>query len=668
MNPLGAETYLRQQCDAELRRGAGRDRLDRIARALTAVRALDSAQTEQILRDFELALATRRGKPARQSSPAAPLRSPRCPPNPGRVVRVGHLIPVDDAGGEAFLLSYAQTACRGMLTFVARTPSGWFDFGDFAATDDKGRDHGLGMHGSGPGEAGLYFLQLHPDPPDDLRWLDFTAVPGHPPVRIDVTQPFDGQVTVSPASEEPGEHLLRVIGLRLLATAPPRQWNKPLDAAGLEIAVTASVDGLGDVIAALHAADALPPDSPLPGQLATLCERLSVTGHGIAVTSESDLPDQWRSVLVQSLHREQGRSIDPHGRSAAVVAALPQLDGARLTLLGLHDAGDHTVMAMHATGVRKQAKGRSDSGIEIWILDSLGNWHATRVMGGSEDMGGEVSWQLHVVPALSGEVGWIELHAADWTVRAAVRLPLHWELCLKRGTILAVMPVKWTERWIARAQRKADQRAKRFLLHQERVREGAESPGFLERLESRHTLAVERHFAPRYINADWPTDRHPYDASLHLVDAWLTWVENGPIRGPDDVEVAIWIRCGGQDLPFRYRAGDQAWLKRQQFSANHGSYTVCLRRIPVGHVQTIRSFAIETNARWYAIGLAMQVRQAGITALRPASIPVPNRRTPGLEDMTAEALVGVGIQVVNGVLWPARRTRAGWRRLRTGRR
>jgi hypothetical protein len=38
--------------------------------------------------------------------------------------------------------------------------------------------------------------------------------------------------------------------------------------------------------------------------------------------------------------------------------------------------------------------------------------------------------------------------------------------------------------------------------------------------------------------------------------------------------------------------------------------------------ESIRSFAIEMSARWYAVGLAKQVREVGITALRPADIPV----------------------------------------------
>jgi len=53
---------------------------------------------------------------------------------------------------------------------------------------------------------------------------------------------------------------------------------------------------------------------------------------------------------------------------------------------------------------------------------------------------------------------------------------------------LVAGPVKWAERWIARAQRKADLRAERFLRHEEGARAGTEPPSLLDRMESRNTL------------------------------------------------------------------------------------------------------------------------------------------------------------------------------------
>jgi hypothetical protein len=222
---------------------------------------------------------------------------------------------------------------------------------------------------------------------------------------------------------------------------------------------------------------------------------------------------------------------------------------------------------------------------------------------------------------------------------------------------------------MARAQRKAALRDERFRRHQDGVRAGTESPGFLDRLESSGVLdpANPRHF-PRYVNAGWPSEARPDEASLRLASAWLTWVGHGPVAGPDGVAVRIWIRSAGQDLPFGYTPGDQEWVRRRDIAASGDDYTVCIRRLPAGRAQAIRRFGFEASARWYAVGLAQKVREVGITALRPADIPAGPRPTVGLDHVLAEGIFGVGLQVGRGFGWLPRRVRAQWRQARTGRR
>jgi hypothetical protein len=60
-------------------------------------------------------------------------------------------------GRGIYLLSYAQTAVRGMLTMIDRMPEEAFDFFRFTASDDQGAQHRFGLHG-----------------------LDFTATPVRP--------------------------------------------------------------------------------------------------------------------------------------------------------------------------------------------------------------------------------------------------------------------------------------------------------------------------------------------------------------------------------------------------------------------------------------------------------------------------------------------------------
>jgi hypothetical protein len=130
-------------------------------------------------------------------------------------------------------------------------------------------------------------------------------------------------VTVSAATSSPGEHLLHAIAARLLAAPPaipPDTWLHP--AAPGPGPVTTAADGLGDIIAALQAADALSPLSPVPGQLAALCARLHVSGHGITAPPARDLPEPWLSMLAHS-HRRNTRanSTGSGSRSSACTPA-----------------------------------------------------------------------------------------------------------------------------------------------------------------------------------------------------------------------------------------------------------------------------------------------------------------------------------------------------------
>jgi len=63
---------------------------------------------------------------------------------------------------------------------------------------------------------------------------------------------------------------------------------------------------LGDVVTALQAAGALPPSNPAPGQLAGLCARLGISGHGITTPPAVDMPERWLSLLTR-YHRRDPR-------------------------------------------------------------------------------------------------------------------------------------------------------------------------------------------------------------------------------------------------------------------------------------------------------------------------------------------------------------------------
>jgi hypothetical protein len=239
---------------------------------------------------------------------------------------------------------------------------------------------------------------------------------------------------------------------------------------------------------------------------------------------------------------------------------------------------------------------------------------------------------------------------------------------------LAAGPVKWTERWIARAQRKADLRAERFRRHEEGVRTGTEPPSLLERMESRITLSQERsrtssllaqaYANERLINGDWPQAGD----SPGLADAWRTWVRDGPVCGPDGVKVTIWVRSAGRDLPFHDPPADQAVVTWEELAESRTAYTVCVRRMPAGPTRNFCSFATETSARWYAVDLARTVRQAGFTGLRPWDL-LPERSRPARsERVVANEIIGVSHRSDHASLRLLPRAPARWRRVRIGRR
>jgi hypothetical protein len=476
MNRERAETYLQVLAEAELRRatsqprgGAQRagyaDRVTRVAQVLVLVGALDEGAAGQILDDFELALGlrqagqaasaagwfTRRARraaaPAAAAGRSAAVRSGTgtaagrtCAPVPlGQMIRVRGA----DADGQVCLLSYARVASGPQFSVFARErqPSGRWEpsgprlFDPLTAADDQGTSYRVTIRDIGSPVLG-WTLMLLPDPPHDPQWLDLAATAGGPAARITLPAaagqtrpPAATGVTVSQTASSPGEHLLSTIAARLLAAVPPLPHDPWLyGTAPPPRPLTGITDGLGDVIAALQECGALPPHSPVPGQLATLCARLNVTGHGITTPPRSDLPEPWLSVLTQYQHREIGAAPVRDG-CAAAAAVLPGLDGIQLTILGLHNCQDSTIMHMHASGPACHSIYGPDepySRPPVWICDSGGHWHVARTSGQS-GMNGEIALRLEIVPPLSHATTWIKILATGPAAQARATLQLHWQ-------------------------------------------------------------------------------------------------------------------------------------------------------------------------------------------------------------------------------------------------
>jgi hypothetical protein len=353
----------------------------------------------------------------------------------------------DEFTGELCLMSYARIASQFWFTAIWRARAslpmptlGWGTSGVlsslFTVTDDRGRCYDLDFAGGFSGRTGHQewagLIGLKPDPPDDIRWLDVRGQGGSV-VRVELTQPdttAGPELTVSEVAPSAGERLLTMIAERLLTVAaelPPVLWTGlPTVSPGPLAAMTT---GLGQVIAALEAADVLSPVSPVPGWLATLCASLYVGGHGITAPPTPDLPEPWLSLLSHYQRRKPDTG-GAHDGYAALAATLPELDGIGLVLLGLHNTGGDTSVMTLASGVTMEGLPGPyniewDFPLSLWFRDSGGRWHAARPWGWHV-VGERYSLKLRLMPPLPRSATWIEVLAAGWSAQVRAKLPLRW--------------------------------------------------------------------------------------------------------------------------------------------------------------------------------------------------------------------------------------------------
>ena len=473
MNRERAETYLRQLAEAELRRArtlpaasipARRDtaRLALVAQALLAVGAIDVGTADQIRADLELAVAVRQPSQVNQASPgqrglspdarmrlARLMRSSRgagtgvlpvsslstgqaraAPPRASwRAVPVGQMIQVrdDDVRRELLVVAYVQSADGARFT-----TAGWpfRPFRPFTAADDRGASYQIRFLG----EMRPRELPLSPDPPYRIRWLDLITAPGEPATRIDLDPQIPApQVTMTRKATSPGELMLDIIAARILTWGTALPQDHPEHSAAAHANLQAFVsDGPGRVVAALRAAGALPPASPVPGQLAALCDRLGIPGHGITEPPAAGLPEPWQSLLTRPRRRTPPAG-PASGISAATMVELPGLDGAQIAILGLHHGHGGTIVHMLASGVTREGDWEYARGVRplpvLWIRDSGGRWHATRTDGVSPMWGDtrEIMVWLAIVPPLDRGTAWIDVVATGSSAQVRARLPLSWE-------------------------------------------------------------------------------------------------------------------------------------------------------------------------------------------------------------------------------------------------
>jgi hypothetical protein len=302
---------------------------------------------------------------------------------------------------------------------------------EFTVTDDRGARYQLDLS-PGSDVAWPNQIRLSPAPPETIRWLD-VAPPYRQAVRVDIGggRPSAGdeaQVSVSDTKLSPGEHLLVMLAERLL-TGRPEFPRRGLLAAPPTSPRQVVAGGFGVIIAALEAAGVLSPLSPVPARLATLCASLDLTGHGIAAPPTLDLPEPWLSLLAHYQRRKPEPTQMREGY-APLAASLPELDGIRVTLLGLHHTEGGSALHVLVQGrIPEPRPGPLDIDLNFplsfWLRDSAGRWHAARP-DRCHQAGRERAIRLRLVPPLTRPADWVEVLAGGRSAEVRATLPLRW--------------------------------------------------------------------------------------------------------------------------------------------------------------------------------------------------------------------------------------------------
>ena len=344
---------------------------------------------------------------------------------------IGRMLPFrNEAGsGELYLMSLLVTGTQAVVPAVARyrpsgrgaaafpRPSPLPPFEGVSVTDDRGTSYQVYSHGGLMRPDWSGHLEIRPVPPAGARWLEISGAAGAS-ARIDLTRPARPcDAPVEPQAAPAAEKLLENVAQHILAVA-----------AELPGVAEQTADGAADMVAALEAAGTLSPFSAVPGYLVTVCERLGIDDHGIPARPAARLPEPWLSVLACYGRRHRPTVRDG---TAAVALLLPELDGARIALTGLHTMRGHTFLHVFARDLPQALPAwcgpAAYPAFGWWLRDDAGHWHVAVQRHWEQGIGdGETMLELRVVPPLSHETACCTLVVTTRTAQAGVQLPLAW--------------------------------------------------------------------------------------------------------------------------------------------------------------------------------------------------------------------------------------------------
>jgi hypothetical protein len=208
----------------------------------------------------------------------------------------------------------------------------------------------------------------------------------------------------------PGERLLMVEAERILASGDARGPVQGPD--------------LGEIITVLTEAGAIAADSPVPGQLAALCQRLGAAGHGITVPAAEQIPAPWASVLAQ-----RGAPVPADGPEvfAPLAAVLPEVDGTQVALAGLSTAAGESHLHVACSDM-PQVTGRFEHnrtpGFSWWLRDGAGNWHLATTDEQLTAGDGTQIFRLRLTPPLAAILDAAEVMVTGPATQVRATIPI----------------------------------------------------------------------------------------------------------------------------------------------------------------------------------------------------------------------------------------------------
>jgi hypothetical protein len=404
-----AETYLRLLAEVELRRAGDQLRgvdaagdadqwpnprmaastvaesalwtVIRAGQILVAAGALDQEYLGGVAADLLTAITARSRLPNGDRRAGGPyhalvgsssgLPPPSGPAGPAmRVTPIGRTlrVPSDRAPSALHLMSLVRTETEAVITVVMRMswpPDGsstdleitgagphHLPYEQLWAEDDQWTRYAVRFEDGDSGTAAWRGIaRLSPVPPAAVRRLDLVG-DGTRLIQLPL-RPGPAAAQVAPAVTEPvaippGERLLVAAAERILAGGDLRESRQG--------------PGPAELITVLTGAGVIAARSPLPGQLAALCQRLGGNEHDITIAPAAELPAQWASVIA--------RRDEPVPADGAVplAATLPDVDGTRFALAGLSTAAGESHLHVVSSGMLPP-------GLSWWLGDGGGNWH-----------------------------------------------------------------------------------------------------------------------------------------------------------------------------------------------------------------------------------------------------------------------------------------------------